>query len=278
MSAPPASTSPSPRYPAPRVMPHAVHALGGIWRLTSRRFFAPGYWLMLAGMLVLLVIFSIPAAPNHAAAADGLIPWAAGFYVCFLLPIFAFISSASAIRDSFDASTVDYIFTRPVRRPAFVVFRYLTQMLCTQIDFAFAFLVIVGIGVYHGVPGLSAALPTLLLGQIMAVIVFTAFGATCATLTSRYVIVGLVYAGVVEVGLGNVPTQINQISLVRQVLGIMRPVIGEEGDPLSRLASISALSQSGIVLLLLVVAAVLVALSALAFALQEFTGAGGRDT
>ena len=82
----------------------------------ARRFFTPGYWVMLAGMLVLLVIFSIPAAPNHAAAAKGLIPWAGGFYVCFLLPVFAFISAANAIRDDFGAGTVDYIFTRPVRR------------------------------------------------------------------------------------------------------------------------------------------------------------------
>ena len=36
-------------FPAPRVAPHASHAFGGIWRLTARRFFTPGYWLTLAG-------------------------------------------------------------------------------------------------------------------------------------------------------------------------------------------------------------------------------------
>jgi ABC-type transport system involved in multi-copper enzyme maturation permease subunit len=251
--------------------------LSGLWRLTARRFFTPGYWIILAGMLVLLAIFSIPAAPDRATAADGLLPWAAGFYVCFLLPIFAFISSASAMRDSFGAATVDYVFTRPIRRPAFVVFRYLTQMLCTQIDFLFSFAVIIGLGVYHDVPGLWPALPTLLLGQVTAIVVFSAFGTACAALTSRYVIVGLLYAGIVEVGLGNVPTQINQMSLVRQVLGILRPVIGEHGDPLARLASVASLSQSGIVALLLAISIVLVAISALVFAVQEFTGSAGRD-
>ena len=277
MSLPLAPTSHSSLHPAPRVQPNAVHALGGIWRLTARRFFTPGYWLVLAGMLVLLAIFSIPAAPDRAAAADGLLPWAAGFYVCFLQPIFAFISSASAMRDSFGGATVDYVFTRPIRRPAFVVFRYLTQMVCAQIDFLFSFAVIVGLGVYHGVPGLWAALPTLFLGQVTAIAVFSAFGTACAAVTSRYVIVGLAYAGIVEVGLGNVPTQINQISLVRQVLGILRPIIGEHGDPLARLASIASLTQGGIVLLLLGISIALVALSALVFSLQEFSGAAGRD-
>ena len=102
MSAPESMTVHS-SFRAPRVRPNATHAFGGIWRFAARRFFTPGYWVMLPGMLVLLVIFSIPAAPNHAAAARGLIPWAGGFYICFLLPVFAFISAANAIRDDFGA-------------------------------------------------------------------------------------------------------------------------------------------------------------------------------
>jgi hypothetical protein len=57
----------SERFPAPRVTPDATHAFGGIWRLTARRFFTPGYWLTLAGLLVVLVqieespvIFRVP--------------------------------------------------------------------------------------------------------------------------------------------------------------------------------------------------------------------------
>ncbi|MGH7944590.1 MAG: hypothetical protein ACREH8_19355 [Opitutaceae bacterium] len=92
-------------FPAPRVTPSAAHAFGGIWRLTARRFHTPVYWLTLAGMLAVLVVFSIPAAPTHEAAARGFLPWAGGFYVCFLLPILAFISAAGAIRDDFGASS-----------------------------------------------------------------------------------------------------------------------------------------------------------------------------
>lgn len=233
--------------------------------------------MMLAGMLVLLVIFSIPAAPNHGAAAKGLLPWAGGFYVCFLLPVFAFISAANAIRDDFGAGTVDYIFTRPVRRSAFVVFRYVAQTVCAQIDFLFALAAIIGLGIYHGVPGLWSAVPTLLLAQIIAVILFSAFGFLAGSLTSRYIIIGLVYAGVVEVGLGNVPTQINQISLVRQVLGILRPIFSENNGALTRAATTASMDPAGIVLLLLAISTILVALSAVLFATREFTGSAGRD-
>lgn len=274
-----ASLSPAPGsiHRAPQVMPNAAHAFGGIWRFTARRFFTPGYWLMLAGLLGLLGIFSLPAAPNHAAAARGFIPWAGGFYVGFLLPVFTFISVASSIRDDFGPGTVDYIFTRPVRRPVFVVFRYLALMICTQIDFLFACALIAGLGSFHGVPGLAAALPTLLFGQIIAVVVFSAFGFMAGALTSRYVILGLVYAGLVEAGLGNVPTQINQISLVRQVLGILRPILGENHGALTRLAATSTMNPPGIVALLLAVSVALVGISALVFSLREFAGAS-RET
>jgi ABC-type transport system involved in multi-copper enzyme maturation permease subunit len=231
---------------------------------------------MLGGMIIALGVFSIPATPNEAAAARGFLPWAAGFYVSFLLPIFAFISAAGAIRDDFGSGTVDYVFTRPVRRPTYVLFRYLSQLGCIQIDFLFALAAVMAIGTYHQIPGLWSALPVLLLAQVVAIVVFSAFGLFCGTLTSRYVIVGLVYAGIVEVGLGNVPTQISQISLVRQVLGILRPVLGADGT-LSRAASAAVFDTPGIVVLLLVVAAVFVALTAFLFTFREFAGTGGRD-
>ena len=232
---------------------------------------------MLIGMLVALVVFSIPATPDAEAAARDFLPWAGGFYASFLVPIFAFISAAGAMRDDFSDGTVDYVFTRPVSRSKYVVFRYLAQMGCTQIDFLAALAVVAGIGAYHGVPGLWSALPYLLVGQAMAILVFSAFGLFCGTLTSRYVILGLAYAGIVEVGLGNVPTQINQISLVRHVLGILRPVLGGGDGALLQAATTTAMSTPGIIVLLLTVSAAFVGLTAVMFGWREFAGAGVRD-
>jgi ABC-type transport system involved in multi-copper enzyme maturation permease subunit len=268
----------SKRFPAPRVMPDAAHAFGGIWRLAARRFFTPGYWITLAGLLVVLVIFSLPAAPNRGTAAHGFLPWAGGFYVCFLVPIFAFISAAGAIRDDLGAATVDYVFIRPVRRPAYVIFRYLAQMACIQIDFLFALVVVAGIGVYHQVPGLWSALPLLLLAQVTAVATFSAFGFFCGLLTSRYVIVGLVYAAIVEVGIGNVPTQISQISLVRQLLGLLRPILDDSGGALTRAALTSTLGTPATLVVLLAFCALMIALTAVLITTKEFAGAVARDT
>jgi ABC-type transport system involved in multi-copper enzyme maturation permease subunit len=264
-------------FPAPRVAPHAAHAFGGIWRLTARRFFTPGYWLTLAGLCVVLVVFSIPAAPDREEAARGFIPWAGGFYVCFLLPILAFLSGAGAMRDDLGAATVDYVFTRSVSRRTYVVFRYLAQMACIQIDFLFALVVVAAIGIYHQVPGLGSAMPLLLLAQLIAVATFSAFGFACGMVTSRYVIVGLAYGAIIEVGIGNVPTQLNQISLVRQVLGILRPILGENDGALTRAALTSTLGTPAIVGVLLLFSALTIALTATLFSTREFAGSATRD-
>lgn len=263
-------------FPPPRVTPHAGRALGGIWRLTARRFFTPGYWLMLAGMLAALVVFSIPAAPNQEAAELGFLPWAAGFYVCFLVPVLAFIGGAGAMRDDLGAATVDYVFTRPVPRGRYLVYRYVTQLGVAQIDFFLGLWVVTGIGLFWEVPGLSEALPALLGAQVAAVAVFTALGLLCGLLTARYVIVGIVYGSMIEVGLGSTPTPLNEISLLRRLLGLVRPLLGDGGWVLTRAGAADTTSVTSTLLIFAGVIVAAVGLAALWLARSEFAG-NSRD-
>jgi ABC-2 type transport system permease protein len=273
MSTPASSAAPGAAFPPPRVVPNARHAWAGIWRLTSRRLTAPVHWAIVGGMLVFLIIASIPVAPTPAAAAQGFLPWANRFYLCFVVPLLAFIGAGGAMRDDLQAETVDYIFTRPISRPRFITFRYLAHVICTQIDFLLALGVVLGIGTYHHVPGLWTAAPWLLLAQFLVIIAFTGFGFLCAMLTSRYVILGLLYGAIVEVGLGNVPTQLNRISLSRHVASMLGPVTGENVPAGVALAPDPVLT----VLILLGFAIVTLALAALLFQQREFAGAGHRE-
>jgi ABC-2 type transport system permease protein len=272
-----APISSSPTFPAPRVLPNTAHAFGGIWRLTVRRSLTPMHWLALGGMLVLLALFSYPMAPTREAGAHGYITWAAGFYLCFLVPLLAFIAAAGAIRDELKAGTTDYVFTRPVRRPLFIVFRYIAHLACAQLDFLIALGVVIGVGMFREVPGLWAALPRLLLAQVLVVTAFSAFGFLAGMLTSRYVIVGLFYGGVIEVGIGSVPTQLHRISMLRHVVGIVQPQLGIGrvgiGGPLLAEAPSTATS----VCLLLAISAVMIAATAAIFSVRELAGAGARD-
>ena len=255
---------------SPRVAPDQWFAFGGIWRLTFRRLLAPGQWLPILGMLALLALVSASAVGTG--DRGKFFAWTADFYIAFLVPILAFLSGAGAMRDDLKSGTVDYVFTRPVRRPAFIVFRYLSQVACAQIVYLLALGVLLGVGVYKQIPDLLAPLPLLVLAQFLMVSAFVALGFLCGLLTSRYLIVGIAYGGIIEGGVGNIPTQLSRFSMTHHAREIMERSTNE----LSRLsAEAAALYVSvGSVLLFVLLA---LAGTALLFARRELAGAPARD-
>jgi ABC-2 type transport system permease protein len=261
-----ASTS----FPAPRVAPNPRHAFGGIWRLTYRRLLSPSQWLSIGGMLALLLLLTFSVVPRG--RADAFFDWTAGFYIGFAVPVLAFLSGAGAIRDEMKAGSVDYVLTRPVWRPAFVVFKYLAHMACTQVVYLLALGALVAIGFFRDTPGLAAALPMLFFTQVLTITAFVALGFFCAVLTSRYLILGLLYAGIVEVGIGHIPTQLGRLSMTQQIHGLLEPLM--DGN---RLLVASGDSPFTVALLLLGVSTALVASAAIYFSLQEFAGARSTE-
>ncbi len=275
MNAPLSSSVPVSAFAPPRVTPNVAHAWGGIWRLTARRHFTSKHWLLLGGMLVLLALFATMVERESDPGRSEFLQWAARFYMSFLVPMLAFITAAGAMRDDLQADSVDYIFTRPVRRPLYVLFRYAAHFVCAQLDFLAALVVIVAVGAFHNVPGLWAAVPAFLLAQVLVVTAFSAFGFLCGMITSRYVILGMVYAGVFEVGIGNVPTQLNRLSMLRQMFGLLEPVIGPEHGS-SGLMVVSTLGAPATVGLLLTYALLMLGATVALFSVKEFAG-NSRD-
>jgi len=268
--------APATDFPAARITPNLAHALGGIWRLTLRRFLTPGHGLALLGGLVAVVLLAL--ASNHEAANDpagarGFFKWVIEFYLTFLLPVVAFISAGGALRDELKPDSVDYIFTRPVPRPAFVVGKFLAQVACAQVDYLLAFAALVGVGMYRHVPELMAHVPKLLFVQVLLVVVFSAFGFFFAMLTARFVIAGIFYGAVIELGVGAIPTQLSRLSMIHQV----RALFPSFTLTLSTAALPPPADLLSFTVLLLVVAAVLLAAAAGIFMLKELAASQVRE-
>jgi ABC-2 type transport system permease protein len=213
-------TTASALQPAPRVAPNLLHAFDGVWRLTFRHFLLPGHGLALAIWLLILAALCA-GGPRHG-RPDEFVGWAANFYVTFLVPALAFMAGAGAIRDEMKSSSIDYVLTRPVPRPAFVAFRFVAHTICAQLELLLALGVVLGFAASHEVPHLATFAAKLLFGQVLLVMAFSAFGFLCGVITSRYVLIGLAYAGIVEVGVGQIPTQLSRLSMTHQ----MRDMLG----------------------------------------------------
>lgn len=254
--------------PRPRVEPNQWHAFGGVWRLTFRRWLSLGHFLPMAGMLTLLAVVAVASIGMR--NRPDYFDWCGSFFVGVVVPILAFLSGAGALRDDLKAGAVDYLFTRPVRRPAFIVFRYLSHLACTQLTYLFGLGVLIAVGVYREIPDLAADLPRLLLAQTITTAAFVALGFFCAALAARYLIIGLLYAGVIEVGIGQIPNQLSRLSVTSQVRDMLGPITGSSAG----LVSADAFTTTLYVLLF---SAGFVAATALVFSMKELSGAPARD-
>jgi ABC-2 type transport system permease protein len=256
------TTTPS----APPVAPDPWHAFGGIWRLTYLRFRAPGQWRPL--LIVLAVLTLLAGAIVRDGRAKLYFSLASGFYLTVLVPFMAFLSGGGAIRDELKSGSVDYVLTRPVRRPVFVIFKFLSHLACTQVLFLLGLGVMLGVAGFRHIPGVWPMLPWLLLGQVIIVTAFSAFGFFCGVLTSRYIIIGLFYGAVIEAGVGNIPIQLNRLSLTHQVKAMLEPLL--PFGPAVIVPGPGALVTVGFFLAYTVV---MLALAAAIFSFQELAGA-----
>jgi ABC-type transport system involved in multi-copper enzyme maturation permease subunit len=255
------------------VPPNLWHAFGGVWRLTARRSLTLGHWLALGGALAVLALICVGAlAPQN--GPKHYIDWVIAFYVTFLVPVVTFITAGSVMRDEMKPGTVDYVLTRPVPRVVFVAFKYSAHVICAQIDCLIAFALVIALGVFWHAPGIAAAIPSLLLAQVIIIIAFAALGFACGTLTSRYVVVGLLYSLVIELGVGQIPTQLSRLSMTRQVKAMLQPLVAGQSAPFTpSLEVLPATSRLTVIALLVLFSLVLLGLAAAVYWTRELTNA-----
>jgi ABC-2 type transport system permease protein len=262
----PASAGPTP------LAPSWWHALGGTWRLTARRLLLPMHWAAVGGALVVLALICL----GFLSAGNGprlYVGWTITFYFTFLVPVIATINAGGVMRDEMKPSTVDYVLVRPLPRPAFVAFKYLSHVACAQVDFLCAFAVVIALGSFRGAPGLLAAAPDLLLAQVVLVTAFSGLGFLAGAVTSRYVIVAILYGVLIEFGIGQIPTQLHRLSMTHQVKAMLQPLVAGVHSPFTvTFDSLPPAAKLPTVALMLGFAAATLAIAAAVFSGRELTG------
>lgn len=251
----------------PGVTPHLGHALGGIWRITFRRAFSGKQVGSLLWSVALFGGLTILQS-RHGPAA--FYEWMTGFYLTIIIPILAFTSGAGAIREDMKPGAVDYLLTRAVPRTAFVVGRFFSHLVCVQASCLLAFIVVLGAGVYRGVDDLATTWPLLWFAQAAAITVFMGMGFCFGAISARYLVLGINYAAIVEIGLGSVRVQISNLSALHHVKSVLVPLS----------SNADKLAPQGVLVTALVLALftlVWVGAAAVIFSLQQFAGQRPKD-
>jgi hypothetical protein len=146
--------------------------------------------------------------------------WLLNFYFFLALPLYCLSTCGAIIRDELQADTLGFLVTRPVGRARLFLTKYCCQVLWLEGIVAVHGLLLLAVGSMRGVPGIASLLPLVLGAQFLAVLSWGALSALLGLVTRRYLVLGIGYGFVVELGLGRIPSNINTLSLARHFRGL----------------------------------------------------------
>jgi hypothetical protein len=191
--------------------------------------------------------------------------WLVDLYFFVILPLGCVRASGALIRDELQADTLSFLITRPLTRARLLLLKFLAKTAWLQLFALVEALLLFGTGWFRQIPDLGALLPLLLGVQCLAVLAWSALGAFFGMSTRHYLALAIVYGLLVELGIGNIPTNIHSLSLLRHFKALLahNPVLQGiyqwpgEGVTLSLAAPVLA-------------AAVFLAVAALLFTWREY--------
>ena len=138
--------------------------------------------------------FSINGARVGGPALFGMIMWL--LYIRFIIPVLGVFYGTALIADEVEDKTITYLFTRPVRRGAVLIGKYLAYLVCTILLVLPSVIVVFFLVVPLGGGSIGASFPILLEDLGMLMVGLVAYGAIFAWVGARLrrpLVIGLVF-------------------------------------------------------------------------------------
>jgi ABC-type transport system involved in multi-copper enzyme maturation permease subunit len=207
----------TPRNATGPARPHATWpgAFLGLWsllwrsRLAARRLpMALGAVLLIPGLVYLTV---------EPGKTEPYLNWLAPFYLLLLLPLYCLSVFGAMIREDLQANTLGFLTTRPLTRARLFFLKFACELVWFQLVAAVAGSLLLMVGALRDVPGTAGLVPLFLGVQALAILAYGALSALVGLLTPRYMVLGILYGFIVEIGIGRIPTNIHNLSLAHHI-------------------------------------------------------------
>ena len=249
--------------PAQPNQPNWPWALRGLWALTWK---SQVSWRRLP--IIAAIVAALPAL-TYATLRDGqteaYFHWVVDFYLFLLLPLYCLSICGALIRDELQGNTLGFLTTRPLSRARMFLLKYCCHTCWLQLlAFMIGVLLLVA-GWARGIEKIAAFAPVLLGLQVLAVFAYGALSAFLGLVNQRYMVLGILYGLIVELGIGQIPTNINNLSLARHGRTILA-----NHEPLKQLHDWSSENTLWSVGLMVLAALVFLAAGALLFTFREY--------
>jgi len=139
--------------------------------------------------------FAINGARVSGPALFGMIMWL--LYIRFIIPVLGVFYGTALIADEVEDKTITYLFTRPVRRGAVLIGKYLAYLACTVLLVLPSVVIVFFLIVPLGGGSVGQSFPTLLEDLGMLIVGLIGYGAVFAWVGARLrrpLVIGLVFA------------------------------------------------------------------------------------
>lgn len=134
-------------------------------------------------------------------------------YFFIIVPVMCISQFGAMIRDELQDDTMTFLITRPLSRAKIYLLKYVTVCLWVQLIVLGNAIAFWAVGLVLGVSDLGTLMPRMIVVQALAVMAYGALSGVFGLLTQKYMILGVVYGFIVEFGIGQIPTNINVLSL-----------------------------------------------------------------
>ncbi len=195
--------------------PAFLGALRGVWSFTWKSQLT--LWRV-PGLAVYVLILPVL---TYLTIGDGstqpFFRWLLDFYFLLVLPLVCLANCGAMIRDEVQADTLAFLITRPLTRARFFLIKYLCHAAWLQIIAALQLVLFFLAGNLRHIAEINSLVLLLLGTQMLAVLAWAALGSLLGVISPKYLVLGLVYGFVVEMGIGRIPTNINSLSLIRHI-------------------------------------------------------------
>jgi len=185
--------------------------------------------IRLVSLLATQTSFRANGQPVGGPTLFGVMVWL--LYVRFIVPVLGVFYGTALIADEVDDRTLTYLFTRPIRRGAVLLGKYLAYLVCTTLLLLPSVMLSYFLVVPLGGGSIAAAFPALLKDFVMLPIVVAAYGALFAWVGARLkrpLVAGLLFVLGWEPGVLLFPGYLKRVTIAYYLQGLVPHVIPDD--------------------------------------------------
>ncbi len=136
------------------------------------------------------------------------------FFGLGFLPFYCLVKGGESLRSELKEGTIEFLWTRPVRRSSLFFGFYISSLISIGAFTIVCLVALSAAGLWLGEISSVGQIFTYCLGCVAIVLSFSALSLSFGSLTSKFVVIGILYYFFIEKLLAQVPTSARKVSII----------------------------------------------------------------